>query len=72
MPVSRLSRTERIQFKKQKREAERQSRDRKRFIKKCLTQVAIGLLAVTGLGWLGYSMDRGHAARQNSDARGSR
>lgn len=56
VPVSRLSRTERDQLRKQKRESERRSRDRKRSIKKVLTKVGIGLFAAIGLGWLGYSM----------------
>jgi hypothetical protein len=55
VPDSRLSRTERHRLKQQKKEAERRSRDRTRFITKALTKAGIGLLAVIGLGWLGYS-----------------
>jgi hypothetical protein len=56
MAGSKLSRKERNQLKKQKKEAERRSRDRERFIKKGLTKAGIGLIVVIGLGWLGYSI----------------
>lgn len=56
VPGSRLSRNERYQLKKQQREAERHSRQRKRLIKKGLTWGGVGLIVVVGLGWLGYSI----------------
>ena len=44
------------ELRKQKRKAERCSRDQKRSIKKVLTRAGIGVVAAIGLGWLGYSI----------------
>ncbi len=53
VPGNRPSQKE---LRKQKREAERRSRDQKRSIKKVLTRAGIGVVAAIGLGWLGYSI----------------
>jgi hypothetical protein len=53
VPGNRPSQKE---LRKQKREAERRSRDQKRSIKKVLTRAGIGVVAALGLGWLGSSI----------------
>ena len=55
-PEDGLSRKERRGLKEQQREAERRQRHRNRLLRKGLTWGGVGLLAVAGAGWLGYSI----------------
>lgn len=55
-PEEALSRKERRQLKAEQKETERRRQRRKRLLKKALTWGGVGLIALTGLGFLGYSL----------------